>query len=185
MPNKMLKYFLRFFLFSVLTIISVTNCSTIAGSYYKKDSGISTAPTTKGTKGTKSEEARVREDIIAYAKKYEGAKYKAAGRTPRGFDCSGFTGYVMKKFDIPLAASSADQAKDGQKIAVKDAAPGDLIFFRRSAAGPIFHVSLVVSNDKSGLRVIHSTSRGVVIDNISQSSYWNPKIYSARRVVGK
>jgi hypothetical protein len=41
----------------------------------------------------------------------------------------------------------------------------------------------VVSNNKEGLTVIHSTSRGVVVDNISRSSYWQPKISTARDVV--
>jgi len=33
--------------------------------------------------------------------------------------------------------------------------------------------------------VIHSTSRGVVIDNITRSSYWEPKISSARDVISQ
>ncbi|MCB0586986.1 MAG: C40 family peptidase [Phaeodactylibacter sp.] len=124
-----------------------------------------------------------REEVIAYAKKQLGARYKEGGKGPRSFDCSGFTSYVMKKFDVTLSPSSRYQAKEGKKVKVKDVQPGDLIFFKRSAAGPVFHVAMVVSNSREGIEVIHSTSRGVVIDNISRSSYWEPKIASARDVL--
>ena len=89
----------------------------------------------------------------------------------------------MKNFDITLSPSSRYQAKEGKKIRVEEAQPGDLIFFKRSAAGPVFHVAIVVRNSREGIEVIHSTSRGVVIDNISKSSYWEPKIFSAREVL--
>ncbi len=135
-------------------------------------------------KSPEAKEVQLRGDIIDYAREFLGSKYKYAGRDPKGgFDCSGFTHYVMKKFDIKLSASSRDQEHQGAKIKVNDAQPGDLIFFRRSKTGSVFHVAMVVSNDNKGLRVIHSTSRGVVIDNIDQSSYWKPKVSTARNVV--
>lgn len=129
-------------------------------------------------------EMRLRQDIIVYAKKQLGKKYKYAGRSPRtGFDCSGFTYYVMDNFGVDLSPSSRAQENQGKKIKVSEAKTGDLIFFRRSKKGAVFHVALVVSNDREGLRVIHSTSRGVVIDNLSVSSYWKPKISTARDVL--
>ena len=132
-----------------------------------------------------SKEDRLRQDIVSYAKEYLGSSYVYAGKDPRGFDCSGFTFYVMRKFDIDLSSSSKAQATQGRSIRVKDAKAGDLIYYRRSKVGRVFHVSLVVSNDRDGLKVIHSTSRGVVIDNISKSSFWEPKVSGARDVVSK
>lgn len=131
-----------------------------------------------------SKEDRLRNDIIQYARKQLGSPYKYAGRSPKGFDCSGFTHYVMKNFDITLSTSSRAQGKEGRSVNLSKAKQGDLIFFRRSKAGRIFHVAMVVSNTKEGLKVIHSTSRGVVIDNVSQSKYWKPKISTARNVIG-
>lgn len=122
--------------------------------------------------------------IVDYAKEYQGTNYLYAGRDPKkGFDCSGFTYFVMDHFDISLSASSRAQEGQGRKISVNKVQPGDLIFFRRSADSNVFHVSLVVDNSSAGILVIHSTSRGVVIDNISKSSYWAPKISTARDVV--
>jgi len=133
-----------------------------------------------------SEEYALRLDIVDYAEQYEGAKYTYAGRDPRkGFDCSGFTYFVMKKYGITLSPSSRQQEKQGRSIRVKDVKPGDLIFYRRSPVGRVFHVSLVYANDPDGIKVIHSTSRGVVIDNITTSSYWAPKISTARDVISR
>jgi cell wall-associated NlpC family hydrolase len=129
-------------------------------------------------------EDRFRADIVRYAKQFQGRPYQYAGRDPRtGFDCSGFTHYVMDNFDIYLSPSSRAQEDQGQKIRVDQVQAGDLIFYRRSAGGRVFHVSLVVDNGPEGIEVIHSTSRGVVIDNISTSSYWAPKISTARDIV--
>lgn len=130
-----------------------------------------------------SREDFLRQDILEYAKKQVGVNYMYGGKDPRGFDCSGFTHYVLKAFDIEVSGSSKLQAKEGKKVALKDVKCGDLIFFKRSEAGKVFHVAMVVSNTKDGLEVIHSTSRGVVIDNISKSKYWKPKISSARNVI--
>ena len=129
-------------------------------------------------------EANLRADIVGYAQKHQGAKYRAGGKTPEtGFDCSGFTSYVMRQFDIALSASSRAQATQGNSKSIDQLEPGDLVFFRRSPQEPIFHVAMVVERSRNSLRVIHSTSRGVVIDDILTSEYWKPKIDSARDVV--
>ena len=152
--------------------------------------GVLTATPTGGVRNPsrasgEDAEYSFRQEVIGYAQKLLGTKYRAGGKDPRGFDCSGFTGYVMKNFDVKLSASSRYQAQEGRKVDLKDVKPGDLIFFKRSPRGEIFHVAMVVNNSKAGIEVIHSTSRGVVIDNISKSAYWEPKIYSARDVLSR
>lgn len=130
-------------------------------------------------------EARTRSQIITEARQYLGSPYKYAGRDPRsGFDCSGFTRYVLSEFGVDLAASSRTQVSNGRPKPIDEVQPGDLVFFRRSSREPIFHVALVIKNDRDGIQVIHSTSsRGVVIDNITQSTYWAPKLSEARDVL--
>ena len=141
-----------------------------------------TAPVSRG--GSSATEDRQRSAVIAYAKEQLGAPYCYAGRDPkRGFDCSGFTYYVLKEFEVPLSTSSRYQAKEGRQVDVSRVQPGDLIFFKRTPVGRVFHVAMVVANDRRGLQVIHSTSRGVVIDNITNSTYWRPKVASARDVL--
>lgn len=154
----------------------------------KTSTDTSTRPSSSGRTSTTtlpaSKEMALRGDIVAYAEKYKGTKYQSGGKSPRtGFDCSGFTSYVLDYFDIDISPSSQAQAKQGVARSVDKVKPGDLIFFRRPEEERIFHVALVVSNDKKSLKVIHSTSRGVVIDDILNNKYWEPKIESARDVV--
>lgn len=135
---------------------------------------------------TSSKEMLLRKDITEFAQTLIGSTYLYAGKSPTGFDCSGFTSYVMNKYGIKISASSRDQAIQGKFVDVYKVKPGDLIFYRRSASEPIFHVSLVLSNNGKEIKVVHSTtSRGVIIDNITASKYWRPYIDSARDVVAK
>lgn len=130
-----------------------------------------------------TEEELLRKEAVNYAKTFLGTKYKLGGTSPKsGFDCSGFTSYIMRHVDIALSRTSQAQENNGKKVHLKNVQPGDLIFYRRTPLGKVFHVSMVVANKEDGIYVIHSTSRGVVIDNVTKSSYWSPKISSARSV---
>lgn len=144
------------------------------------------AESSSGAVGS-SAEARTRTQVVALAQEQLGVDYKYAGRDPRsGFDCSGFTRYVLNQVGVSLAASSQTQINNGRPRNLDAVQPGDLLFFRRSSSEPIFHVALVVKNDRNGIEVIHSTtSRGVVRDNISRSTYWAPKLTAARNVISR
>ncbi len=131
-------------------------------------------------------EYRLRQQVVEFAQKHLGTKYKYAGKRPGGFDCSGFTYFVMDQFGVTLSASSKGQSAHGKKVNLEDVNRGDLVFFKRPGQNRIFHVALVIEKGIDGLKVIHSTtSKGVRIDNISTSSYWAPKLYSARDVISK
>lgn len=133
---------------------------------------------------SKSHVSTLRKDIRRYARRYKGSRYKYAGADPKGFDCSGFTSYVLKKFDVKVSRSSKVQATEGRKISLRRARPGDLLFFSKSGRGKPSHVALVIDNRSDGLIVVHSTtSRGVIEENISQSTYWKPKLLFARDVI--
>lgn len=127
---------------------------------------------------------RTRQDIAEFGQKFVGTNYKYAGQSPStGFDCSGFTSYVMKGFGISLSPASAAQSGAGRLVDADRVLPGDLLFFGESSQ-KIQHVALVVKRDKSGITCVHSTtSRGVIVENVSASSYWKPKILFGRDVV--
>lgn len=126
----------------------------------------------------------VRAEMLAYARQYLGMRYRYGGTSPeRGFDCSGLTNYVMGLFNVQIGRSSRDQANAGRSVALKDVKSGDIILFKRSRRRAISHVAMVVSNTQDGIRIIHSTSRGIVIDNLSKSKYWLPKVCAARDVL--
>jgi cell wall-associated NlpC family hydrolase len=129
----------------------------------------------------------LRKNVVDYALQQKGTRYKYAGRTPRtGFDCSGFTYYVFDAFDVTLTPVSRAQENEGKRVNLDDAQTGDLIFFRKNKTGAVFHVALVVRQRPGELMVVHSTSsRGVIMENIYDSSYWRTKAMSARDVISR
>lgn len=67
--------------------------------------------------------------IVAIARQYSGTRYVHGGRTPAGWDCSGFTSYVYAQVGISLPASSRGQAGVGHRIPASEARPGDLLYW--------------------------------------------------------
>jgi cell wall-associated NlpC family hydrolase len=126
---------------------------------------------------------QLREWVSGYAQNFTGIRYKHAGRSPRtGFDCSGFTNYILQEFDLKVSCSSAMQSTQGERISLDEILPGDLIFF--GSKKHIQHVAMVVECAADGIICVHSTSsRGVVVENISTSNYWRPKVLFARDVI--
>lgn len=135
------------------------------------------------SKGPEANVSAMRMSVVDYAKTLVGSPYKYAGTSPSGFDCSGFTSYVLKEFRVKASNSSAAQAKEGKSVSLEKVKPGDLVFF--SDNGRINHVAMVVKRDKNGdLTCVHSTtSRGVIVENVSKSTYWKPRIMFARDLI--
>ncbi len=126
-------------------------------------------------------------NIVDYAKTFLGTRYRRGAKGPSAFDCSGFTSYVFRNFDLALGSSSRDQATQGEKVAITDARPGDLVFFSGSRAGKtVGHVGIVVSSDPASgsVKFIHAaTSRGVRIDTYPDGGYYSRRFISIRRVI--
>ena len=130
-------------------------------------------------KGEETEEDayfKERQKIIDYAKKQIGTPYVWAGNSPPGFDCSGFTCYVMKEFGKELPRRAVDQHENSKKIKEKNAQKGDLIFFDNGSG--ISHVGMIVSEKGKPLVMIHaSSSKGVILTELEKSDYWMKRIY--------
>lgn len=119
-----------------------------------------------------------RKQIVAFAENYLNTPYEWGGETPKGFDCSGFTGYVMHEFGKTIPRTAHDQYKTASKVKLKKVQPGDFVFF--DSGSGINHVGIVVSNEQGVINMIHaSTSSGVIITNIFQSKYWSKRIKAA------
>lgn len=130
-----------------------------------------------------AEMMQFRSDVTGYAQNFTGLRYRYAGRSPKtGFDCSGFTSYILDEFKVKVSSCSRTQSTQGVKISLDEVQPGDLVFFGRP--GHIQHVAMVVENTPEGVYCVHSTcSRGIIVENISTSKYWKPKILFARDVI--
>lgn len=125
------------------------------------------------------------DDMLSLARDYLGLRYRRGGKTPKGFDCSGFTGYIFSQFGIKLNASSSAQYQQGEPVADGELRPGDLVFFSGRAGGRsrVGHVGLVTEVAADGtFRFIHSSnSHGIVVTN-STAPYYSRRYIGARRV---
>ena len=136
----------------------------------------------KTTKATA--EYGLRKNLVYHARKQKGVKYRYGGKSPRGFDCSGYTSYVYQQENLALSPSSQAQAVAGKKIRWRDTQPGDLLFFSKNGRGKVSHVAMVIKNTGEELVVIHSTSsKGVMEQDVLSSTYWKPKMLFARDVL--
>jgi len=108
-----------------------------------------------------------------------GIDYDYGGTTTKGFDCSGFTGYVFKELGISLPRSSKDMFNwdEGKKVARDDLREGDLVFFNTSGSG-VSHVGIYVGNNKFA----HAASKGVMITSLGDK-YYAQRYLGARRVM--
>ena len=107
-----------------------------------------------------------------------GIDYKYGGTTTKGFDCSGFVGYVFDKFKIDLPRTSSSMYAEGDKVKREDLRPGDLVFFNTSGKG-VSHVGIYVGNNKFAHA---STSKGTRIDSLGMK-YYNDCYVGAKRIL--
>lgn len=142
-----------------------------------------TKKTTKPGEMPTGSQSQLRQKIVTSARQQIGTTYKYAGKTPKtGFDCSGFTSYIFDRHNVRISPASSKQAFEGHPIALEKVQPGDLVFFGEGKK--VSHVALVARRTRDGIICIHSTtSRGVIEENVSQSTYWKSRILFARDVL--
>lgn len=71
----------------------------------------------------------VRQQLVAYARQFQGVPYSYGGSTPAGFDCSGFVSYVYAHFGYSLPHSSSSIRYAGTVIPASLAQPGDIMWW--------------------------------------------------------
>ena len=124
------------------------------------------------------------DSLLRFADKLVGRPYLSPGRNPEeGFDCSGFTFYLFKRYGIYLPYASHLQAEIGTEIPLADAQAGDLIFFQGHDINDhtVHHVSLLVNKKGQKLRFIHAASKGIQYDTID-NPYYKPRFIGIRRL---
>jgi hypothetical protein len=113
-----------------------------------------------------------------------GSPYRYGGSSPSGFDCSGFTRWTFLEHGASLPHSSLEQfrlaKKDGFIRIWKrgNLKPGDLVFHKTTSAR-VGHAGIYIGDGKF---VSSTSSSGVRVQSIWDSSYWGPRWVGGTRV---
>ncbi|MBA3556096.1 MAG: C40 family peptidase [Gemmatimonadales bacterium] len=130
----------------------------------------------------------LRDSVVAAATEAMGRPYRygGTGADGGGFDCSGLIQYAYGKHGVTLPRTSAEQAREGKKIAKKvpSLAPGDLLTFS-NRGGKVTHVGMYLGDR----RFVHSATRGVQVSLLSKEDpygrWWYSRWVGARRIVNE
>ncbi|MFQ6615765.1 MAG: C40 family peptidase [Fidelibacterota bacterium] len=89
----------------------------------------------------------VRRHVTGLARRFSGIQYLWGGKSPKGFDCSGFSQTVMKSV-FPLPRDARDQAEDLHLVDtdLETVREGDLIFFSLEGE-EVDHVAISLGED--------------------------------------
>ena len=154
-----------------MILIFFTACKSTSGTVTSKKSVLKKE---KLTKTEKRKTNRLAEELINTAAENLGVKYKYAGTTKAGFDCSGLMYTIFNSHNITLPHNSYQQSKVGEVINTKnkEAQKGDLIFFKTNKNSQINHVGIVIEVSDDEIKFIHSsTSKGVIISSTKEPYY--------------
>lgn len=118
--------------------------------------------------------------IVDEAMKYLGKRYVWGGHSPNGFDCTGFTWYVMKQLGREFPQHDLEgQMRSGSAVTRANLRPGDLVFFKDTYQAGLSHVGIYIGNN----RFVHAAdeSRGVIVSGLDEP-YWGSRYLGATRV---
>lgn len=123
-------------------------------------------------------------NLVTTAEHFLNSPYLWGGRSPFGFDCSGFTQIVYKINGIRTPRDAWQQADTGQSVhRIKELSAGDLVFFSDKGK-KVVHVGLAIPPD----RIIHCSGM-VRIDKLDEKGIFNQqlcrythRLHSMRRI---
>lgn len=103
----------------------------------------------------------VGDKMVEYGKEHLGAPYKVGGKSYKtGIDCVQFVRDVYRQFGINLPGKRSALAHVGKGVSLKNAKPGDIVYYGN-------HVAMYIGNGK----IIHATHKGISIRNIGYRHY--------------
>jgi len=119
-------------------------------------------------------------DVIGTAQALLGTPYRFGGTTPKGFDCSGFVGYVfLQAAHLTLPRETYRMVLAGKPVSVAELAPADLVYFKIDSQKPL-HVGIYIGDGK----FIHAPStRGRVNVQHLDRDFWRTRYLGARRLI--
>ena len=126
--------------------------------------------------------------LIGDAKALLGTPYRYGSPGPRSFDCSGFTGYIYRKYGYDLERSSGGQARQGREVSGpwSNLQKGDIVVFAaRRNTSRVGHVGIFIelSEDGKDFTFIHAAVKGGVIVSHITEQYYSSRFLGARRIL--
>lgn len=92
-------------------------------------------------------ETRNGQYVVDFAMQYLGYPYVYAGNTPGGFDCSGFTQFVIANtVGIDIGHASGGQYGTGAWVDAGDLLPGDEVFFANTYGPGVSHTGIYIGD---------------------------------------
>ena len=157
----------RFPLLAALMALLLTACS-------------ASLPRDGGAASSGEPVSEVRRMIVLEALGQIGRPYRYGGTSPDGFDCSGLTQYVYRQAGVAIPRSTKEQHVAGQVISLRDAEPGDLLFYRFSGGGKVDHVAVFLGEGKA----VHAPARNrtVIVAQVSDPA-WTRRFVDVVRIL--
>ncbi len=121
-------------------------------------------------------------EVVMQALANVGKPYRWGGSDPTlGFDCSGLVAHVYEDaVGLRLPRTSRAMSRHGRRVARRELAAGDLVFFNTSRRA-YSHVGIYIGRD----RFVHAPSSGSLVRvERMNNRYWERRYDGARRLVG-
>jgi len=151
-----------------------TNSHVVTFSHVQRK--VAVAQIHKERAATRAASMRTRAVEIALAK--VGDNYAAGGSGPNAFDCSGLTMFAWRRAGVKLEHYSYDQYNQTKHVSVKEALPGDLVFYLDNGA---HHVGMYIGHGK----IVNASDYGigVIISPMKGTAWTNSHFTGVGRVV--
>jgi cell wall-associated NlpC family hydrolase len=121
-------------------------------------------------------------DVLDIANKFKNSgisyKFGANDVNNKKLDCSSFTQNVFAQAGYSIGRTTKDQVKNTKAVALKDAVPGDLVFFQGTYRPGVSHVGVYMGNGQ----FVHNSSKGkgIIVSSLNEP-YYKKHWYGARR----
>lgn len=121
--------------------------------------------------------ATVGDEVAIRAISLLGAPYEWGGNGPTTFDCSGLVRFIHDQLGIFAPRTAAEQYSAATPVAMKQLAPGDLLFFRIN--GRISHVAIYTGEG----RFVHAPQTGRPVElRMLDDDFYRPRLAGAGRL---
>lgn len=125
------------------------------------------------------------DSLIAFGKTYLGLPYRTTTRAPWPLDCSGYVSMLYGNYGVSLPHSSGGIAQKTKTISLREAQPGDLLFFkgRDRHKNRVGHVALIIEVHDDYVLMMHSTnSKGIIIEQYPDTYYYVQRFVKVGRL---